>query len=200
MQMLDIACHFYFFIIPTSILNTSLLTNTKSKPTQVRNIDPINHTVLCLLMDSNIIWFALRTRCHFCYFCSFWSGNFVSGWHIQKTYNDTFPIARDAADIMIWVTPHVTPKIAKKSIIYNYKATLYILLKSFKSMTSMYISSKIFNMVFLYTTYCLFRMSWGQWVRSLKGLLAYFDKQLPILYFSKYFDNVNGQKNDRYKR
>ena len=103
--MLDIACHFYFFIIPTSILNTSLLTNTKSKPTQVRNIDPINHTVLCLLMDSNIIWFALRTRCHFCYFCSFWSGNFVSGWHIQKTYNDTFPIAQDAADIMIWVTP-----------------------------------------------------------------------------------------------
>ena len=51
----------------------------------------------------------------------------------------------------------------RKSIIYIHKATFNIFCNPFIPIFLMYARGKILNKVFLYTTYHLFKMSWGQW-------------------------------------
>ena len=50
----------------------------------------------------------------------------------------------------------------RKSIIYIHKATFNIFCNPFIPIFLMYARGKILNKVFLYTTYHLFKMSWGQ--------------------------------------
>ena len=65
-----------FRLYTTNTLNTFVPTHAKSTPTLATDIHCINHNVPNLLAHANI-WFAIRTRNHFCYFCPFWCLFFI---------------------------------------------------------------------------------------------------------------------------